>query len=245
MIWHRRVTQPWPGGTRSGNGVISAIRPENPDTADRAWRIARNYNLFRYQLGCNAFGEYPTKFNGGNFTFDANLVGENWGEFGPDWRQWGGGVFTAQNQRLLYWPMLKSGDVDAILPQFELYRKALPGARARVKANFKHDGAIYSEYIGVPGLASGSGYGWESGAGAVAEEIPFGDPLADGLYREGKPVEKGIMDNRATAYHWESQLEHAYMIWNTGVLRVLISQRISRLLRMPWSFLTSTTGKGR
>ena len=189
-----------------------SIRPENPDTADRAWRIARNYNLFRYQLGCNAFGEYPTKFNGGNFTFDANLVGENWGEFGPDWRQWGGGVFTAQNQRLLYWPMLKSGDFDAILPQFELYRKALPGARARVKANFKHDGAIYSEYIGVPGLASGSGYGWESGARSRSREIPFGDPLADGLYREGKPVEKGIMDNRATAYHWESQLEHAYMI---------------------------------
>ena len=31
--------------------------------------------------------------------------------------------FTAQNQRFVYWPMLKSGDSDAILPQFELYRK--------------------------------------------------------------------------------------------------------------------------
>ena len=188
------------------------IHPEKPDTADRAWRIARNYNLFRYQLGCNAFGEYPSKFNGGNFTFDASLVGEKWKEYGPDWRQWGGGVFTAQNQRLLYWPMLKSGDRDVILPQFELYRKALPGARARVKSNFVHDGAIYSEYIGMPGLASGSGYGWESGERKRSEEIPFGDPRADGLYMEGKPVETGIMDNRATAYHWESQLEHAYMI---------------------------------
>ena len=27
--------------------------------------------LFRYQLGCNAFGEYPSKFNGGNFTFES------------------------------------------------------------------------------------------------------------------------------------------------------------------------------
>ena len=36
--------------------------------------------------------------------------------YDPDWRQWGGAVHTAQNQRLLYWPMLKSGDFDAILP---------------------------------------------------------------------------------------------------------------------------------
>jgi len=189
-----------------------AIRPETPDTSDRAWRIARNYNLFRYQLGCNAFGEYPSKFNGGNFTFDANLVGDKWNAYGPDWRQWGGGCFTAQNQRLLYWPMLKCGDVDAILPQFELYRKALPGAQARVKANFKHDGAIYSEYLGVPGLALGSAYGWESGARGRGDELPFGDPQADGLYQDGKPVETGIMDSKSIAYHWESQLEHAYMI---------------------------------
>lgn len=74
-----------------------------------------------------------------------------------------GGVFTAQNQRLIYWPMLKSGDADAILPQFELYRKALPGARARVKANFGHEGAVYSEYLGASGLALGSGYGWDEG----------------------------------------------------------------------------------
>ena len=108
--------------------------------------------------------------------------------------------------------MLKSGDSDAILPQFELYRKALPGALARVKANFKHDGAIYSEYIGVPGLALGSGYGWESGVLGRSDELPFGDPQVDGLYIDGKPVETGVMDSRSIAYHWESQLEHAYMI---------------------------------
>ena len=188
------------------------IRPETPDTSDRAWRIARNYNLFRYQLGCNAFGEYPSKFNGGNFTFDANLVGDKWNAYGPDWRQWGGGCFTAQNQRLLYWPMLKSGDVDAILSQFELYSKALPGAQARVKANFKHDGAIYSEYLGVPGMAMAFGYGWESGARGRGEELPFGDPQADATHQYDELVETGIMANKAISYHWESQLEHAYMI---------------------------------
>jgi len=179
---------------------------------DRAWRVGRNYNLFRYQLGCNAFGEYPTKFNGGSFTFDANLVGENFQQHGPDWRQWGGGVFTAQNQRLLYWPMLKTGDADAMRPQFELYRKALPGARARVKANFGHDGAIFCEYISVPGLAIGAGYGWASGPRARGPEIPFGDPRADATHHYGDPVEKGVMSCKPIAYHWESQLEHAYMI---------------------------------
>jgi hypothetical protein len=188
------------------------IKPEKPDAGERAWRVGRNYNLFRYQLGCNAFGEYPSKFNGGSFTFDANLVGEAFKQRGPDWRQWGGGVFTAQNQRLLYWPMLKTGDVDAILPQFELYRKALPGARARVKANFQHEGAIFCEYIGVSGLAVGSGYGWESGVRNRGEDIPFGDPRADGLHHYGDPVEKGVMSNKSISYHWESQLEHAYMI---------------------------------
>ncbi|MBI1336103.1 MAG: hypothetical protein GC164_03970 [Phycisphaera sp.] len=188
------------------------IHPDKPDAADRAWRVARNYNLFRYQLGCNALGEYPSKFNGGSFTFDANLVGENFKQHGPDWRQWGGGCFTAQNQRLLYWPMLKAGDTDAILGQFELYRKATPGATARVKANFGHDGAVFSEYITVPGIALGMGYGWPTGDRQRGEDIPFGDKRADAMHHYGDPVEKGVMACKPIAYHWESQVEHAYMI---------------------------------
>lgn len=206
----RQQTIAWWAGFWDRSWIV--IRPDRPDPSDQAWRVARNYNLFRYQLGCNAFGEYPSKFNGGNFTYDANLVGGSGRSFGPDWRNWGGGVFTAQNQRLLHWPMLKAGDVDAILPQFELYRKALPGARARVRANFDHDGAIYSEYIGAPGLALGAGYGWQSGPRGRGTEIPFGDPRADATRTYNDVVEKGVMANGAIAYHWESQLEHAYMI---------------------------------
>jgi len=61
---------------------------------DKGWQIGRNYQLFRYMLGCNAYGEYPTKFNGGLFTVDGSEG------FTPDFRLWGGGSFTAQNQRL-------------------------------------------------------------------------------------------------------------------------------------------------
>lgn len=206
----RARTQAWWAAYWDRSWIV--IHPASPDPANRAWRLGRNYALFRYQLGCNAFGEYPSKFNGGNFTYDANLVGGAGASYGPDWRNWGGGVFTAQNQRLLHWPMLKAGDFDAILPQFELYRKALPGARARVRAHFDHDGAVFCEYLGVPGLALGAGYGWESGPRARGTEIPFGDPRADATRGYNDLVEKGVMANRAISYHWESQLEHAWMI---------------------------------
>lgn len=189
------------------------IQPENPDPGNPVWQMSRNYQLFRYQLGGNVFGEYPTKFNGGNLIFDPGLVDETKAH-DPDWRQWGGAVFTAQNQRLLYWPMLKSGDFDAILPQFELYRKGLPGATARVKKHFGHEGAVYCEYTSVPGVAFGDGWGWhnEHNYRIRGEEIPFGDPRANAATGFNEPVEKGVMANGAIAYHWESQIEHAYMI---------------------------------
>ncbi|AUP80693.1 DUF5703 domain-containing protein [Flavivirga eckloniae] len=187
------------------------IKPETPDKKDKAWVIARNYQLFRYQLGCNAFGEYPTRFNGGNFTVDSGLI-EKRRDFGPDFRAWGGGVFTAQNQRLIHWPMLKTGDFDAILPHFELFRKGLPGAKARVKEHFGHDGAVYSEYTNVPGLALGAGYGWSEGSRKRGTEVALGDERANGAKGYNSIVEKGVMANPAISYHWESQLENAYMI---------------------------------
>lgn len=187
------------------------INPETPDKENKAWVAGRNYQLFRYQLGCNVSGEYPTKFNGGNFTFDAGLVGDG-RDFGPDFRAWGGGVFTAQNQRLVYWPMLKSGDFDVVTPHFELYRKALPGALARVAENFGHNGAMFSEYISVPGVALGAGYGWSEGVRKRGTEVPFGDERANGARGYNDIVEKGVMANPYLSYHWESQLENAYMI---------------------------------
>ena len=189
------------------------VSPDSCEPANPAWQMARNYQLFRYQLGGNVRGEYPTKFNGGSLTFDPVLVSEET-DYDPDWRKWGGNVFTAQNQRLVYWPMLKSGDFDAILPQFELYRKGLPGAMARVLTHFGHEGAVYCEYTSVPGIPFGDGWGWKGGSShrQRGEEIPVGDPRADALKGYGDPVEKGVMANRAIAYHWESQVEHAYMI---------------------------------
>ncbi|MHC4149641.1 MAG: DUF5703 domain-containing protein, partial [Planctomycetota bacterium] len=35
------------------------LNPDKPAENDKVWQIARNYQLFRYMLGCNAYGEYP------------------------------------------------------------------------------------------------------------------------------------------------------------------------------------------
>ena len=38
---------------------------------------------------------------------------------------------TAQNQRLVYWPMLKSGDFDMMPSQFDFYNRMLKKAELR------------------------------------------------------------------------------------------------------------------
>lgn len=186
--------------------------PQKKDTDERIWQMGRNYQLMRYQLGCNLYGDYPSKFNGGNFTFDPVLVDSKM-THDPDWRQWGGDVFTAQNQRLLYWPMLKSGDFDGMKSQFNLYEWGLNGAMAKVKTHFGHNGAIFSEYANASGLDIASGWGWEgSKIRQRGIEIPFGDPRADATKNYNSLVEHGLMANQSISYHWESQVEHAYMI---------------------------------
>ncbi|WP_075590832.1 DUF5703 domain-containing protein [Labilibacter marinus] len=181
------------------------INPANKDKDPKGWEIARNYQLFRYQLGCNYYGDYPTKFNGGNFTFDPILVFKNWkpGDFfspcgTPDWRSWGGGSFTAQNQRLVYWPMLKSGDFEGMLPQFDFYHRALPSAKTRVKEYWGHGGCCFTEQMENFGLPIAAGWGWT-------------EPNAKGR-RRGKDTPHGTMVNNSIKFHYESQLEFSFMI---------------------------------
>ena len=53
--------------------------------------LSRNYTLFRYMLGCNSRGPWPTKFNGGLFTFDPEYVNPaDEYQLSPDYRNWGG-----------------------------------------------------------------------------------------------------------------------------------------------------------
>jgi hypothetical protein len=125
------------------------------DENDVNWQACRNYQLFRYMLGCNAYGNYPTKFNGGLFTVDPKYWGQRYGASNPDERDWGGLIFTAQNQRHMYWPMLKTGDFDMMAPQFEFYLRLLHGAKARSKHFFGvEDAACIPEQTDANGLSA-------------------------------------------------------------------------------------------
>ncbi|KAK1975702.1 hypothetical protein LZ30DRAFT_807420, partial [Colletotrichum cereale] len=126
------------------------INPDAPPT-DPGFQVGKNYHYFRYMMACNAKGQYPTRFNGGLFTFDPVLVSGGRG-FTPDYRKWSGGTFTTQNQRLLYWPLLKSGDFDIMTQQFDFYNNISPTSRKLGQLYFGLDVGLTSEQIDNTGL---------------------------------------------------------------------------------------------
>ncbi|MVM35325.1 hypothetical protein GO755_35210 [Spirosoma sp. HMF4905] len=134
----------------------SYIVLDSKDTAVAA--ISKNYQLFRYQLGCNAYGKWPTKFNGGLFTFDPEFVDTKY-PYSPDFRLWGGGTMTAQNQRLVYHPMLKNGDFDMLKSQFDFYLRTQKNAELRSQVYWQHNGACFTEQIENFGLPNIMEYG--------------------------------------------------------------------------------------
>ncbi|WP_307529390.1 DUF5703 domain-containing protein [Pedobacter sp. W3I1] len=159
---------------------------------ETANQSAKNYQLFRYMLGCNAFGKYPTKFNGGLFTFDPQLTDSTL-KYTPDFRNWGGGTHTAQNQRLVYWPMLKSGDFDLMKPQFDFYLNLLKNAEIRTEEAWGHTGASFTEQLENFGLPNPAEYGWKR-------------PL---------DFNKGMEYNAWLEYEWDTVLEFCMMILET------------------------------
>jgi hypothetical protein len=121
---------------------------------DKGWQVGRNYQLFRYLLGCNRNGRWPTFFNGGLFSFDNPLPKEKIirGGIDPDDRAWWGILFMGQNQRLVYWPMLKSGDFDLLRIGLDYYRRLAPVQEARARHYFGIEGTPFPESVDHCGL---------------------------------------------------------------------------------------------
>ncbi|MCS3798715.1 DUF5703 domain-containing protein [Niastella sp. OAS944] len=168
------------------------LQPNKPDTASAVWQTGRNYQLFRYMLGCNAFGNSPTKFNGGLFTYDPSLT-DTAIHVTPDFCNWGGGIHTAQNQRLVYWPMLKSGDYDVMKPQFDFYLRLLRNAELRSEFYWNHKGACFTEQLENFGLPNAAEYGWKRPA----------------------DYDKGLEYNAWLEYEWDTVLEFCLMMLET------------------------------
>jgi hypothetical protein len=133
-----RTTDWWRGFWNRSHIIINPGLSES----DPAWQAGRNYNLFRAMLGSNSSGRMPTLFNGGAFLCEAD----------PDQRQWGQAGFTAQNQRLVYWPLLKTGDEDLLHVALDFYSRRLPLERAWAKHFWAVNGAVFPEDIDVFGM---------------------------------------------------------------------------------------------
>lgn len=152
--------------------------------------IIRNYTLFRYMLGCNAHSQWPTKFNGGLFTFDPEYVNPaDEYKLSPDFRNWGGGVHTAQNQRLVYWPALKNGDFDMLKAQLDFYLRIYKNAEERSRLYWGHEGACLTEQIENYGLPCYPEYGT----------------------KRPKGFDPGMERNAWLEYEWDTCLEFCMM----------------------------------
>jgi hypothetical protein len=168
------------------------INSDSVNPASDVWQSGRNYQLFRYMLACNAYADYPTKFNGGLFTYDPVFV-DSARRFTPDYRNWGGGIHTAQNQRLVYFPMLKNGDFDMMKSQFDFYRRIVRNAELRSEVYWGHEGACFTEQMENFGLPNMSEYGWNRPSG----------------------IDKGVEYNSWLEYEWDTALEFCLMILET------------------------------
>jgi hypothetical protein len=148
----------------NGEAGTSGMREEG----DGAALVAQSYNMFRFYMAAQGRGRLPVKFNGGLFTQqyrlnDRFLKQHGMEEFkshypfavqqadgswltGEDYRAWGR-RFTAQNERLLYWPLLMSGDFDLLRPFFNYYWGVLEMRKAITLKHYGHAGAFYRENV--------------------------------------------------------------------------------------------------
>ena len=135
-------------------------------------------------------------------------------KFTPDYRNWGGGLMTAQNQRLVYFHMIKSGDFEMMKPQFDFYLRSLRNAELRSEVYWGHKGACFTEQMENFGLPNAAEYGWN----------------------RPKDFDKGMEYNAWLEYEWDTALEFCLMIlppsclfrWTSWRMRAM---RVARSLR--------------
>jgi hypothetical protein len=167
----------------------SFIQINKDNQRSTAWEVGRNFQLFRYMLALNAFGKWPTKFNGGLLTVDPVFT-DTAHKLTPDYRNWGGGLHTMQNQRLVYFPMIKNGDWDLLQAQLEFYYRILKNAELRSKVYWNHGGACFTEQIENFGLPNYAEYG------------------------QNRPpnFDKGLEYNAWLEYEWDTVFEFCLMM---------------------------------
>lgn len=129
-----------------------------------AGKVSQGYIMQRYMMAASSRGPFPTKFNGGLFTVGHDMpadVDSTNADHNPDFRAWGSSYWN-QNNRLLYWPLIATGDVDLVAPWFDMYLRALPLAEDRTQLYFHHPGASFIETMYFFGLPNLNDFGWDN-----------------------------------------------------------------------------------
>ena len=137
-----------------------------------AKKVSQGFIMQRYMMAASSRGVFPTKFNGGLFTVGHDMTGNvesTKKDHNPDFREWGSSYWN-QNNRLLYWPLIETGDSDLLKPWFDLYLNALPLAKDRTQVYFHHAGASFIETIDFWGLPNLNDFGWDNPTTEVRSE---------------------------------------------------------------------------
>jgi hypothetical protein len=133
---------------RSGLWVL----PQTKQLRAETYTVNRGYVLQRYMNACAGKSSTAIKFNGSLFSYGK--------PDDPDFRRWGGPGFWFQNVRLVYWPMLASGDFDLFEPFAKMYLAQLPLQQHRTRTYYGHAGAHYPETATFWGAEVSGHYGW-------------------------------------------------------------------------------------
>ncbi len=145
----------------------SWIQVESKTSHAEAFSVSQGYALQRLMNACAGRGAFPIKFNGSIFTMDRIESDQKRDRpMDADWRRWGGSYWL-QNTRLVYWPMLASGDFEMMRPFFRMYAGLTPYLAARSEAANKHAGAEFFETISIFGQDSTSNHTLHDWNGAL------------------------------------------------------------------------------
>jgi len=149
--WHTYWNTAW---VRVTGDVPTIAANSGPSPSLPAASLTQAYCWQRYMQACGGRGNFPIKFNGGEFTVSPEGTMTY-----ADTRHWGDAHWW-QNIRHIYYPMLAEGNFDMMQPFFRMYENAVPIGEARAKFAEHVGGCFFPETMSVWGTYANSDYGW-------------------------------------------------------------------------------------